>query len=310
MSPMAAGAAAFTAAALFLSIPPSARADEFAPAAGVPAAPAPALTAEQIVEKSAQARGGLEAWRKLETIVWKGHLESDRLPERSVRFELTEKRPNKARFEILDPAEKSLRVFDGSRGWKMRAGQDGLPTVQSYSPMEIRYAREAPGLDGALIDFALKGKTVELDGHEAIDGRDCYRLSVRLASGEKQTVWVDSETFLETRYDRVAYGENGPRGIVSQFYRDYRVVEGMAMPSVIEIGGQGVEKRDRMVIEQVALNPKVPDLAFARPPGAPRGAEVTLQAPPMPRWPQGPAGQGQTPSTAVAPAPASGSADR
>jgi outer membrane lipoprotein-sorting protein len=272
------------ACALPLSSPAAEPAPEARQAAAAGAAPPEvALTAGQIVEKNLQARGGLEAWRRLDSIFWKGHLESDRFPQRKLGFELTQKRPNKVRFEILDPAEKSLRVFDGDRGWKVRAGQDGRPTLQAFSAMEVRYAREAPGPDGPLLDSALKGRTIELVGREKVEDRDCYRLAVSLAYGERQTVWVDAQTFLELRYDRTAYGDGAPKGIVSAYYRDYRVVEGLAVPSMIEIGGQAGDKRDRMVIENVAFNPKIPDAAFARPPGVPQSHEVVIQPPPLPR---------------------------
>ncbi|HEX4584486.1 MAG TPA: hypothetical protein VH183_06630 [Burkholderiaceae bacterium] len=273
-------------AALACSIPLSAPAANAAPEGRQPplAGQAPAdPTADQIVDRSVQARGGPEAWRKVESIVWKGRLESERLSEHAVHFELTEKRPNKVRFEILEPAERVLRVFDGDRGWKVRAGQDGRPTVQPFTEMEVRYAREAPGLNGPLVDVTIKGRTVALEGREKIEGHDCFRLAIRTGLGEKQTVWVDAQTFLELRYDRMAYGEGGPRGVVSVFYRDYRVVEGLALPSLVEIGSPSADKRDRMVVEQVALNPKVPDFAFARPPGAPRGTEVVIPPAPLPR---------------------------
>ncbi len=256
-----------------LAIPVASPATAAATAAGA----AGALSAEQIVERSTTAHGGLEAWRRLEGTFWKGRLESERLPQRVAHFEATEKRPNKQRFEILDPAQKSLRVFDGNRGWKLHAGADGRPSLQPFSDAEVRYAREAPGLEGPMVDFAIKGDHFDLVGREAVEGQDCYRLVVRLGTGEQQTIWVDAKTFLEVRYDRVAYGEEGPRGVISAYYRDYRVVEGLALPSVIEIGGQAGTKRDRMLIDQVALNPKVSDAAFGRPGGVPQSHEVVVR---------------------------------
>ena len=38
------------------------------------------LTASQIVEKNVAARGGLDAWRKIQTMVWVGHIESAHAP--------------------------------------------------------------------------------------------------------------------------------------------------------------------------------------------------------------------------------------
>jgi hypothetical protein len=37
--------------------------------------------------------------------------------------------PNKSRFEIRAENEKSVRVFDGAIGWKMRAAGSAVPSV-------------------------------------------------------------------------------------------------------------------------------------------------------------------------------------
>jgi len=221
-----------------------------------------ALTAEQIVDRSVEVRGGLEAWRKITTLIWAGHLESARSAAPSVPFQLEEKRPGKSRFEISDPSHRSLRVFDGTRGWKMKLGEDGRPDVKQFTAQEVRYALAAPGLEGPLIDFRARGSTVELEGTEELEGHATYRIGVRLATGERQTVWVDAKSFLEDRYDRTAYSTTGAPGTVTVRVRDYKEVEGLAVPSVIEISGAAGGAPDRMVIERVALNPPIDDREF------------------------------------------------
>jgi len=233
------------------------------------ASPAP-LGAEQIVDKCVEVRGGLAAWRRISTITWVGHLESERSPIPSLPFQLQEKRPDKSRFEITEPSQRSLRVFNGASGWKMRPGQDGRPVVKQFTALETRFASEASGLEGPLIDYRARGSKVELEGVDQMDGRTVYRIGVRLASGAGQTVWIDAVTFLETRYDRIAYDQQGPRGTVSVRYLDYKEVEGLALPSVFEISGAAGSKPDRMVIEKVALNPPIDDREFDGP-GDPRG---------------------------------------
>jgi outer membrane lipoprotein-sorting protein len=252
-----AAAMMFTAAACWLAQTPA-----LATVGGSGDTVPPAPTAEQIVDKCVEVRGGLAAWQKIATIIWAGHLESDRSPVPSLPFRLEEKRPGKSRFEVTEPSERSVRVFDGMSGWKMRPGQDGRPEVKRFTAQEIKFARAAPGLEGPLIDFRAKGSTVALEGTEQLDGRANYRIAVRLASGERQTVWIDAESFLETRYDRTTYGPTGPKGTVSVRYRDYKEVEGLALPSVFEISGAAGTKPDRMVIEKVALNPPIDDREF------------------------------------------------
>jgi outer membrane lipoprotein-sorting protein len=230
---------------------------------GDTAAPAAAaLTAEQIAERTVEVRGGLQAWQRISTIIWAGHLESQRSSLPSLPFRLEEKKPGKSRFEINEPSQRSLRVFNGASGWKLKMNQDGRPDVQPFSAQEVKFARSAPGLEGPLIDFRAKGITLGLEGTEELDGRMTYRMSIKLATGELQTVWVDAETFLEARYDRIAYSTSGAKGTVSLRLREYREVEGLALPSVIEISGVAGGTPDRMVIERVALNPEISDRDF------------------------------------------------
>jgi len=234
-----------------------------AAASGESTEPVPAgLTAEQIVDRSVEVRGGLQAWHKIVTIIWAGHLESQRSAVSTVPFQLEEKRPGKSRFEISEPSHRSLRVFDGTSGWKMKLGEDGRPDVKQFTAQEVRYARSAPGLEGPLIDYRAKGSTVELEGTEDLEGHKTYRIGVRLATGELQTVWVDAKSFLEDRYDRTAYSTTGVPGTVTVRVRDYKEVEGLAVPSVIEISGAAGGTPDRMVIERVALNPPIDDREF------------------------------------------------
>jgi hypothetical protein len=168
--------------------------------------------------------------------------------------------------------DKSLRIFDGAQGWRLRPAH-GQPDIQPFSVDEVRFAQGSAGIDGPLIDYAAKGSSVSLAGVDAIEKRKAYHLVLRTATGETQHVWVDTETFLEIRYDRPAGGvAGGASRTVSVVYRDYKITDGLQIPSIIETGtGQG-STPDRMVIERVAVNPPLENRAFAEP-GGQRGAQ-------------------------------------
>jgi hypothetical protein len=228
-------------------------------------APEPKLTASEIVAKNVAARGGLEAWRKIQTMAWAGHMESPNSPMPDMRFVLQQERPNKTRFEVTTMNKKTVRVFDGAHGWKVRTGHDGRPELQPFTPEELRFAHAAQAVDGLLMDYERKGNMVNLEGSEEIDGHKTYRLNIRLASGEPQKVWIDAKTFLDIRYDRMSYDASGKPGFVSVYSRNYRTVEGLQIPSALEIGVGSGKPTDRMVIEKVALNPPFDARTFAKP---------------------------------------------
>ena len=238
-----------------------------AAAAAFAAEPATAqtLTAAQVVERNAAARGGLEAWRKIETMAWTGRVESANRGGRKVPFVLEQKRPDRTRFEVTVDGQKAVRVFDGTNGWKIRPSSTGQPEVQPYTADELKFARGAPVIEGPLMDHAARGATISLAGVQEIEGRKAYALALRLASGSSYRVWIDAETFLELRYDREFVNAQGRPAVTSVYFADYRAVEGLQLPLTIETGTSDGKTRDKLVIERVALNPRLDDPRFAKP---------------------------------------------
>ena len=250
-----------------------------------PKATVTSLSAEQIVARNVAARGGLEAWRRVGTMVWVGHIQSAHAPVASMPFTLEQQRPNKTRFEISALGQKSVRVFDGTQGWKLRAAQNaGRPDAQPFAAEELKFARAGQGIDGPLIDSAAKGNLVTLEGLDEIEGHTAYRLEVRLFAGERDRLWIDAKSFLDIRCDRVVDGPTGlPRKVVSLLYRDYKTFKGLKMPSIIETSGDAHSPPDRMVIERVLLNQPLDSWAFvnpATPRSRPRGLPLPAMANP------------------------------
>ena len=225
------------------------------------------LSVQQIIERNVAARGGLERWRAVGTMVWVGHIESAHAPVPNMRFTLEQQRPNKTRFEADARGQRTVRVFDGTQGWKLRAAQHGgRPDAQPFAAEELKFARAGQGIDGPLIDSAAKGNLVTLEGLDEIEGHTAYRLEVRLFAGERDRLWIDAKSFLDIRCDRVVDGPTGlPRKVVSLLYRDYKTFKGLKMPSIIETSGDAHSPPDRMVIERVLLNPPLGPWAFVNP---------------------------------------------
>ncbi len=227
-------------------------------------APAAEPSAEEIAAKNAAARGGLDAWRKVQTMVWIGHVQGAHAPMPAMPFELEQKRPNKTRLQIQAPGEKSIRVFDGVQGWKLRMA-GARPDVRPYTPQESMFAQAGHGIDGPLIDHAAKGNSVTLEGVDEIAGRKAYHLGVHLAKGGIEEVWVDAETWLDVRYDRMADGPGGKLRRVSVTYGDYRTVDGLRIPFLVETGSGLTAPSDRMQIDKVVLNAPLDDSRFENP---------------------------------------------
>ena len=199
-------------------------------------------------------------------MVWTGKIET---PDgAAIPFVLAMKRPSKTRFEIHKQGQVQLRAFDGKVGWKLRPGRNGSPDLQDYTPEELAFARDGQGFDGPLIDYQAKGNEIRYAGVETIDGRQAYRLSVKLPSGALQSYWLDAKTFLEIKYERASRGSGGRAAVVTVYCRNYQSVNGLQFPSVLETsaGAQG-SQGNKLLIEKFLVNPPLEDRQFSKPVG-------------------------------------------
>jgi hypothetical protein len=248
-------------------------------AARSPAAPQSlATTAAEVIERNVAARGGILAWRNVDTMAWLGHLDRASKDVQRVPFAMQLKRPNLTRFELKEQYNDFTRIFDGSHGWKVRPAADGRPETKSFAPEEAKFSRAEFVIDGPLIDYQAKGVTADLDGIETIEGRKAYRLSLVLPSGAQRKMWIDTNTNLDIRCDRPATNPLKPGAPVSVYYRDWVTVDGITIPRSIETG-VGSAPPDKLVIEKILVNPKLDDGTFL-PPTVPmrHGGRVRIPA--------------------------------
>lgn len=245
----------------------------------------PTLTADQIVEKNVQARGGLKAWQDIQTMVWVGHISSQHTPGGSLPFVLEMKRPDKTRFEIRAQGQVAVRIFNGIQGWTLRPARGGVPALQPYTKYEVKYARDADGIGGPLVDYATRGITVTLAGVEELDGHKAYRLAVKLPSGTFQQMWIDAKTFLTVKYERESRNAVGVTGRVSVYYSNYQTFDGVRLPLTIESGTDNSPVRDTMNLDRVVINPRLPDWVFSKPLLPPHPPTVSIGGQEMPlQW--------------------------
>jgi len=261
------------------------------------------LTAAQIVDRNVAARGGLKAWRTVQSLQETGTLgaggnerttqpveipgakrpgkslplpSNPRLKEEAqLPFVMELERPRKLRFEIKFKGQAAVQVYDGANGWKLRPYLNRLE-VEPYTDDEIKLAAMQSELDGPLMDYAAKGTTVDLTGTEKVENRDTYNLKLTLKDGRTIHVWVDAQTFLETKVEGQPRRLDGKIHPVEVYYRDYRAVNGLQMPFVLEThvlavatGAAAAREphypAEKIAIDKIVVNPKLYASHFTKP---------------------------------------------
>ena len=267
-----------------------------APEAKAPDVTAPALALQEILDRNARARGGLAAWQKVQGLAYSGKMDAgrkrplpdnsfadpnaspkDRRRERITRereidaapviqlpFSLELARGRKSRLEVTVKDKTAVQVYDGSVGWKLRPYLGGDRKAEPYTPEELKLAGDQADIDGWLLGAKSKGYKVEDEGVDGVAGKAAYKLKVSLPGGDVRHVWVDAQSFLEVKVE----GARKFNGKIKPMYtvlKDYRSVDGVQVPFLMETSMEGVRDTERIIIEKATVNPPLPAGRFSKP---------------------------------------------
>ena len=261
--------------------------------------PVAKLSAAEIVDKNVAARGGLQAWRSVHTMSMSGTIgvggnqraalatptpgrkgEKPIGPNRPVEevrlpFTMRMARTRKQRIELQFKGETAIQVFDGTNGWKLRPYL-GRRVVESFTDEEIKSTSSQADLDGPLVDYAAKGTKIEFVGTDKVEGHDAYKVKLTLKTGDSVNVWIDAQTFLESKIEGQPRRLDGVYHPVEVYFRDYRIVNGLQIPFVLETKVLPAASplrgfRDtpvppeQTIFEKVEVNPKLDPSIFSKP---------------------------------------------
>jgi len=257
------------------------------------------LSASAIVDRNVAARGGLQAWRAVQTMSMEGKLGAggnqrailpvrpqgptpslNEIPQRPVNetqlpFVMELKRARTMRGERVFKGQTAIQVFDGAYGLKLRPFLNRR-LVEPYTEEEIKSVAMQADLDGPLVDYAAKGTQIELAGMEKVEDRDTYKLKLTMNNGQSIHVWIDAQSFLETKIEGQPRRLDGVYHPVEIYYRDYRRVSGLQIPFALETkvlqvaqAAQGVKSLpvppEKIVIDKVVVNPNLEESRFSKP---------------------------------------------
>lgn len=226
-----------------------------------PEAKAPA-TVDEIVAAHLSARGGAEKLRALRSIRESGRVTaSDGRVARVVR-EI--QRPGRFRLEFTYQGTTSVFAHDGSAGWQIAPLQGQFEPSQMPPEADSAGGSDQRDIEGPLVDWKLKGHVVTLAGREAVDGKEAFKLAVKLKEGVTRYDYVDAATFLVVRSD-VTRIIRGHATMVENRFSDFRETGGILFPHAIESRIRDRPQTLRVVVDNIELDPELDAAKFKMP---------------------------------------------
>ena len=220
-----------------------------------------AQTADELVGKNLEAKGGVDKIRAIKTLKYSGKFQQG-----SFTAQVSEeaKAPNNIREMFTVQGMTQIQAYDGKTGWQVSPFQ-GRRDPEMLGEDDLRDIVEDADFYGPLVDYKDKGNTVEYLGHDTVDGDDAYRLKVTLKNGDIVYYYLDPDTYIEIRTERQQF----IRGAVKESQTDlgsYKQVNGVFFPFSIASGPKGrPEQKGTVTIEKMEANIDIPDSGFKMP---------------------------------------------
>jgi len=214
---------------------------------------------DQILEKYTEALGGRAACEKVTTRTMKGTVE---IPDDNATGTAQVYAAAPERYRLtLDIAEYGgviETVLDGDNGWQKNPDSG----VHAMSRTDLAVTRRDHHFYRELRLKELFPK-MEAAAGAKVEGRSVNVITATPASGPPETLYFDAETglLLKRDFERVTLED----GIVQyeMFYRDYRDVDGLKLPSTIE--QRSPDSTMILKFSEIKNNAAIEDAAFAKP---------------------------------------------
>jgi hypothetical protein len=220
-----------------------------------------AQTAEELVNRNIQAKGGMDKIKAVNTLRMTGRLEGGGGFTAGVGQE--KQRPNLIRKTLSLQGMTAVSAYDGSVGWQIQPFR-GHKDPELMGEDDLRDLVLDADLDGPLVDSKDKGNTIEYLGHDVVDGDDALRLKVTLKNNDIIYYYLDPDTYLEIRKEIQQF----IRGSVREHIVDlgsYKPVAGVMYPFSVSTGPKNNPGAQTVTVQKIEVNESVDSTDFALP---------------------------------------------
>ena len=219
-----------------------------------------AQTAEDLVNRNLQAKGGIDKIKAIRTLRASGKMQQGGF---TVQMGADSMAPNLLRQSFTIQGMTQIQAYDGNIGWKI-APFEGRKDPERLGDDELRDIMEDAIFLGPLVDYRAQGSRVEYIGKDLIDGDDVYRLKVTLKNGDLYYYYLDPETFLEVRVEKVRFIRGAVRESVIEC-GSYKLVAGVYMPFTYEVGNKQSAERSKITYDKIEPNVTLDPAEFKMP---------------------------------------------
>lgn len=220
-------------------------------------------TAEELVSKNIQAKGGIDKIKAARTRLTTGKVKAGTRRVSVAVFKQMNMRPDLVRNNFTLQGMTAVQAYDGSAGWQTQPFR-GRKDPELMGEDNLRDLLLASDFDGPLVDADKKGNRIEYLGHDLVDGDDALRLKLTLKNGDIIYYYLDPDTYLEIREEIQQFVRGSVRERVVDL-GSYKPVDGVMYPFSISEGPRNNPGAQVTTIQKIEVNVPMQASDFALP---------------------------------------------
>lgn len=217
--------------------------------------PTKAQSLQEILDQHAQAMGGVENWKNLQS-----HIIRERSERAGTTFNsvLTMKMPNKFRIDLQTDSWTRIKSYDGQEGWILRND-----TLKQMPQGEDKEMAEEAEFQGELVLAQSRGHTLEYEGKTKLNGKTVHKIKLTKSEQDIQYYYLNPKTHLLEMISEYSEDVSWKGVEFKTTFADYREVEGLVFPFETKLYAN-----DRLLrtfyTQEVQVNPQVADWVFEK----------------------------------------------
>ena len=186
-------------------------------------------TADDIIARHIEARGGLEHIMAITTLRQSGRVKMGQEGNAWINLFGERKRVDLLRIEFSFNNMHGVEGWDGQRAWEHNPWK-GMAQAEYVEGLPAEALKRGAEFDGPLVGYREKGHVVRFIGTEEADGLRFFLLEVTRNDGNVIHYYLDAESLLTARTVSVRPIHGSDPAETHTIYDDYREVEGVLYP--------------------------------------------------------------------------------
>lgn len=211
-----------------------------------------AQTADEIVQKHIAAIGGIDAWKKINSIKMNGSITAQGM---EIPVSVTTLNGKGMRMDMTIMGTSNYMILTPSEGWTY------FPIQQQQKPEpltadQVKQSQDQLDVQGELVDYQVKGNKIDFIGKDDLEGTEVYKLRLTDKNGQEKTLFFDAENFYLLRETEKMKADGKEVEATVNYSNFQKLPEGITVPMTVD------SEMGPVAMKTIEVNPTVDESIF------------------------------------------------